>query len=152
MWKSVLLCFFLLALSPALSKGEGVGCASLDCCGSGNDTIYTNVDKIPQFDGGRRGWNGFLNRNLDVPMLQRLVDEDFYKEYGWVQRALLEFTVCEDGRVCDISVINADKLPEEFVNEVVRVMGKSPRWKPAERGGRPVKTRFRQPMTVNLKG
>lgn len=144
MRKLVLLCFFVLI-------GVGVGRASEGCCGSDNDTIYTNVDKIPQFDGGRKGWNRFLNRNLNISGLQRLVDEEFYKEYGWIQRALLEFTVCEDGRVCDIKVMNADKLPPEFVEEVVRVMDKSPKWKPAERGGRSVKTRFRQPVTVNLK-
>lgn len=114
-------------------------------------TIYTQVDVIPQFSKGVRGWNDFLNKNLDIKKIQWSIDEETYAKYGLIQRAQLEFTVCEDGTVCDIEVLNAAKISPEFAEEVLRVMNKSPKWKPALLDGRPVRTRFRQPVTVNLK-
>lgn len=114
-------------------------------------TIYTQVDVIPQFAKGSRGWNDFLNKNLNINKIQWSIDEDAYIQYGLIQRAQLEFTVCEDGRVCDIEVLNANKISPEFAEEVVRVMKKSPKWKPALLNGKPVRTRFKQPVTVNLK-
>lgn len=115
------------------------------------DTIYTEVDVIPRFSGGARGWSNFLNKNLNVRNIQESIDEDSYISFGLVQQANLEFTVCEDGKVCDIEVLNADKISPEFKEEVMRVMQRSPRWKPALRDGQPVKTRFRQPVVINLK-
>lgn len=115
------------------------------------DTIYTQVDIIPQFSGGARGWSTFLNKNLNVRSIQESIDEDSYISFGLVQQANLEFTVCEDGKVCDVDVLNGDKISPEFKEEVLRVMKRSPRWKPAMRDGQPVKTRFRQPVIVNLK-
>ncbi|MFD2743689.1 MULTISPECIES: energy transducer TonB [Sphingobacterium] len=115
------------------------------------DTIYTEVDVIPRFAGGAKAWSNFLNRNLNIRNIQQSIDEDTYISFGLVQQANLEFTVCEDGKVCDIEVLNADKISPEFEEEVMRVMKRSPRWKPALRDGQPVKTRFRQPVIVNLK-
>ncbi len=115
------------------------------------DTIYTEVDVIPRFAGGAKAWSNFLNRNLNIRNIQQSIDEDTYISFGLVQQANLEFTVCEDGKVCDIEVLNADKISPEFEEEVMRVMKRSPRWKPALRDGQPVKTRFRQPVVVNLK-
>lgn len=115
------------------------------------DTIHTEVDVIPRFSGGARGWSNFLNKNLNVRSIQESIDEDSYISFGLVQQAHLEFTVCEDGEVCDIEVLNGDKISPAFEEEVMRVMKRSPRWKPALRDGQPVKTRFRQPIVVNLK-
>lgn len=146
----IIVCFVFVAgmllNSPAMSFAT-IGGSSIQ-----SDTvIYTNVDVLPQFPSGRRGWNSFLNKNLNLQMLRSTLDEEVYVQYGITQRALLEFTVCEDGRVCDIEVVNADKISPEFAEEVVRVMNRSPKWTPAKIGDKKVRTRFRQPVTVNLK-
>ncbi|MCL8000503.1 hypothetical protein M8994_20140, partial [Brucella sp. 21LCYQ03] len=85
------------------TKAKSVHSAALD-------TIYTEVDVIPRFSGGARGWSNFLNKNLNVRSIQESIDEDSYISFGLVQQANLEFTVCEDGKVCDIEVLNGDKI------------------------------------------
>lgn len=138
----ITICILLFALAMGITPAKAQAV---------DTTIYTQVDVIPQFSRGAKGWNDFLNKNLNINKIQWSIDEETYKQYGLVQRAELEFTVCEDGKVCDIEVMNSDKISPEFTEEVVRVMKRSPKWKPALLNGKPVRTRFKQPVTVNLK-
>lgn len=114
------------------------------------DTIYSQVDILPRFKGGSKQWNSFVQKNLRIGGLLEDMDEEEYKKYGFAQRAQLEFTVCEDGKVCDVTVVNQDKISPAFVEEVLRLMERSPKWKPGEREGQPVKTRFRQQIAIDL--
>ena len=139
---AITICILLFALAMGITPAKAQAV---------DTTIYTQVDVIPQFSRGTKGWNDFLNKNLNINKIQWSIDEETYKQYGLVQRAELEFTVCEDGKVCDIEVMNSDKISPEFTEEVVRVMKRSPKWKPALLNGKPVRTRFKQPVTVNLK-
>lgn len=115
-----------------------------------DSTIIMDVDVVPQFKGGGRAWNAFLQRNLDISDLAAAMDSTTYVTYGSKQTAILEFTVCEDGQVCDVTVANSDKISPELTKEVIRVMNKSPKWIPATKNGMAVRTRFKQSIMAVL--
>lgn len=113
-------------------------------------SIVTDIDVAPQFKGGINAWNRFLQNNLNVSNLARDMDSTEYVTYGVKQTAILEFTVCEDGSVCDITVANKDKISPDFAKEVLRVMKRSPKWISATKEGVPVRTKFKQSIMAIL--
>lgn len=115
------------------------------------DTISTgHVDTMPQFKGGVAAWNRFLQNRMNISELVRTMDSTAYVTYGTRQTAVLEFTVCEDGAVCDVVVVNRDKISPLFEKEVLRVMSRSPKWDAATKDGIPVRTKFKQTIMAIL--
>lgn len=125
-------------------------------------------DAVPDFLKERkpvfRGWNltddqkKWLEENHFIAPLfkgQRLSSAAFTK---WVNSQLryprkaskdgaqgrvhVEFWLSEDGSVTDVTILESGG--ELFDKEVLRVLGKSPKWSPAYRGGEPVRYRLRQ--------
>lgn len=115
-----------------------------------DSSIVREVDAIAQFQGGQQGWQNFLERNMDISDAIMEMDSTQYVEYGLRQTAILEFTVCEDGKVCEFEIVNQSKISPAFANEALRVMKKSPKWTPAVKNKLPVRTRIRQPITAIL--
>ena len=114
------------------------------------DSLVQNVDDFPYFKGGITAWSRFLQNNLDLTRVAGAMDSIAYVKYGTKQIAVLNFIVCEDGAVCNIEIENRDKISPEFAKAVLAVMRKSPQWMPALVKGKPVKTRFRQPVVAVL--
>ncbi|PRD46771.1 energy transducer TonB [Sphingobacterium haloxyli] len=135
-------CLFAFLLS--------VTCGTLFAQAPKDPLIVYDVDTYAQFKGGITGWNQFVRENLDIRNLVNSIDSTTYVDYGLKQTALIEFTVCEDGVVCDIEIVNKDKISPEFAKEALRVMDKSPKWTPALKNGKPVRTRFRQSIVAVL--
>lgn len=118
--------------------------------GTKDSTVVEWVDEVPQFPGGMRGWQQFLRKNLDITDAVRAMDSAAYVDYGMRQTAYLEFTVCEDGKVCDVEIVNKNKISPEFAREAFRVMNKSPKWMPGKLRNKAVRTRFKQSITAVL--
>ncbi|MDB5195708.1 MAG: hypothetical protein JWP88_78 [Flaviaesturariibacter sp.] len=94
------------------------------------------INKAPEFPGGQAAWIAFLNRYLRVP------DE---LEAGENKAVSVRFWVSEDGSVTNFQVVKSGGA--SFDNEVIRVLKKMPRWKPAIQNGQAVATGFTQPVT-----
>jgi protein TonB len=94
------------------------------------------IQKEPEFPGGMAAWLNFLNRNLRTP------DE---LQAGDRKTVMIRFQVAEDGSVTGFEV--ARSAGAVFDNEVVRVLKKMPKWKPAIQNGLPVSRYFTQPVT-----
>lgn len=94
------------------------------------------VAKEPQFPGGMQAWLNFLNKNLKVP------DE---LEAGEKKTVLIRFKVATDGSVTGFEVMQSGG--NVYDNEVIRVLKKMPKWKPAIQNGQPVSTSFTQPVS-----
>ena len=60
-----------------------------------------------------------------------------------------EFTVGTDGRISDVTITST--TDEEFSKELVRVIKRSPKWKPAMKDGQPVPYTIRN-QQVNFHG
>lgn len=113
-------------------------------------TVVETFEELPMFKTGMQGWRKFLMTNISLDASMEAIDSATYVQYGFKQQAVLEFTVCEDGEICDVEVVNKAKILPEFAKEALRVMKKSPKWTPAQKNGLPVRTRFRQIIYADL--
>lgn len=94
------------------------------------------VQKEPEFPGGMQAWLNFLNRNLRTP-------GDL--EPGEKKTVLIRFQVAADGVVTGFEIVRSGG--SDFDNEVIRVLKKMPKWKPAIQNGQPIFRYFTQPVT-----
>jgi periplasmic protein TonB len=90
----------------------------------------------PEFPGGLSAWLHFLNRNLRVPASLAP---------GEKRSVMVRFLVGADGAVSDFEMVQS--AGAEFDAEVIRVLKKMPKWKPAVQNGNPVALAFTQPVT-----
>ena len=90
----------------------------------------------PQFPGGAEAWMRFLSRHLQAP--------DALQE-GEKKSVLIRFLVSADGSIAQYEVVQSGGTA--FDNEVIRVLKKMPKWKPALQNGKPVTVTFTQPVT-----
>ena len=94
------------------------------------------IQREPEFPGGQAAWLNFLQKNLIAP-------EDL--EPGDKKMVTIKFQVSAEGMITNFEIIqSAGKL---FDNEVIRVLKKMPKWKPAIQNGQPVAKAFSQPVT-----
>ena len=94
------------------------------------------IQREPEFPGGMKAWVDFLNTHLRVP------DE---LESGEKKTVLIRFLVSEEGEVTGFAVVqSAGRL---YDNEVIRVLKKMPRWKPALQDSKAVSRSYTQPVT-----
>jgi len=104
------------------------------------DKYFTRVENESEFPGGLNAWAKFLNENLNYP--RSAVKKNIE---GTV---VVQFIVDKEGNVTDIKAISG---PEELRPEAERVMKKSPKWIPAQQGGRKVKSYKKQPIAFRLR-
>ena len=109
----------------------------------GNITFYS-VQIESYFPGGTEGWRNFLVANLNVEGVKDSLPKKLLNK-KFKQSAMVEFTVCTDGSLCDFKVIN-DVHPL-IKKEALRVMSLSPNWKPGVQNNQYVRSRKRQKIT-----
>lgn len=94
------------------------------------------LQREPEFPGGIEAWANFLRRNLRSPG---------ELEAGEQKTVFIRFQVALDGEVTGFEIIRS--AGKEFDQEVIRVLRKMPRWKPAIQNNLPVARSFTQPVT-----
>jgi len=97
---------------------------------------FIAVEVAPEFPGGAAAWRNFLSRYLQVP--EELAPGD-------TKKVLVQFQVAKDGSVEGLTILQS--AGRAFDSEVLRVMKKMPKWKPALQNGQPVAVTFTQPVT-----
>lgn len=100
------------------------------------NTANAPVQKEPEFPGGPEAWLNFLRRNLVVPG---------ELEPGEKKTVAIRFYVSDKGIVTDFQVLQS--AGKAYDNEVIRVLKRMPKWKPAIQNGVPVARAFTQPVT-----
>lgn len=117
------------------------GSLSVDICApEPEDDLYINVDKRATFPGGNNKAIAFIKENLKYP-------EDA-ANYCIQGRVIVKFVVEEDGSISDVEVVRG--VYPSLDAEAVRVVKLMPKWQPAERGGKPVRSRFNFPVYFKL--
>jgi protein TonB len=94
------------------------------------------IQREPEFPGGTKAWLAYLTQNLRSP-------GDL--EPGEKKTVLMRFLVSAEGEVTGFEVVQSGG--RNYDNEVIRVLKKMPRWKPAIQNGQPVSRSFTQPVT-----
>ncbi|HEY0356868.1 MAG TPA: energy transducer TonB [Flavisolibacter sp.] len=105
----------------------------------GNSTdaaVEPPIQREPEFPGGMQAWIRFLTQNLQVP-----------GELATGERntVLIRFHVSKDGTVTDFEVLKSGG--NIYDKEVIRVLKRMPKWKPAIQNNLPVSRAFTQPVT-----
>lgn len=116
--------------SPVVSNGAGVENPVTE-----NPKKEMAIQREPEFPGGMKAWINYLSRNLRVP------DE---LEAGEKKTVLIRFLVDVDGQVTGFEVVHS--AGPVYDNEVIRVLRKMPRWKPAIQNNLAVARTFTQPV------
>jgi len=100
-------------------------------------TIYTIIDKMPEFPGGSEAMKKFLSENL------RWTKE--LEECGIQGRSILQFIIEKDGSLTSVVVVRGvDPLLDK---EAVRVIKLMPKWIPGEHKGKKVRVKYTLPVS-----
>jgi len=104
-----------------------------------DESIWEKVEVEAAFPGGDEAWIKFLQSHLD-PTVPTRMKAPKGKYTVWIQ-----FIVNKDGKVFDFKALTTNGYGME--KEVIRILKKSPKWKPAIQDGRPVMAYRKQPVT-----
>lgn len=101
--------------------------------------IFEKVEIEASYPGGEAAWRKYLEKNLNaMTPINNSAPSGYYQI--WIQ-----FIVDRDGNLADIKALT--NLGYGMEAEVIRILRKSGKWKPAEQGGRLVKAYRKQPVT-----
>lgn len=101
------------------------------------DSVYLqwHVDKKAQFPGGPDSLKSFIRKNLCYPS----------EEWGCVEGSVIvRFIIEKNGAISDVKVIRS--IEPLVDDEAVRVIRLMPKWIPAEKDGKAVRSRFMLPV------
>lgn len=125
----------------------GKGGTGGDAAGAGggaeiDNQIYnpSSIDVYPEFEGGMKGWARFLQRNLRYPNLAQ--------ENGVQGRVMVSFVIEKDGSISDVKLISG--IGSGCDEEALRVIRKSPNWKPGKQNSQSVRVRYTMPLAFAL--
>jgi len=126
-------------VTPVTASGTGGGAAVTD---APDNTVYDGsvIEKFPEFEGGMAAWSKFIQRNLRYPAQAQ--------EDGTQGKVFVSFVVEKDGSVSNVAVIRG--IGSGCDEEAVRVIKKSPRWKPGMQHNNPVRVRYNIPLSFIL--
>lgn len=109
---------------------------------AGVDKVFGVAEIMPEFPGGIRALQRFLQKNLTVPAGSL--------EPGQQLRVPIRFVVNKDGVLSDLSF--TEPVAHEFRREIERVMNRMPRWKAGLQNGHPVAVYFMLPIIFAAEG
>lgn len=122
------------------NSGTGTG---LEATGTGSGTendIIMFADMMPEFPGGMAAWSKFLNKNLQYPSAAR--------ETGVQGRVTISFVVEKNGAITGLKVLGG--IGAGCDEEALRVIRKSPFWKPGYQNGKAVRVAYVIPIVFRL--
>jgi len=106
-----------------------------------DDSIYTFVQKRPEFPGGESALFAFLKSNLVYPRIAR--------EIGLTGIVYVSFIVWKDGAIRAININRG--IGMECDDEVLRMMKIMPKWEPGIKDGKKVNVSFEMPISFKLR-
>jgi protein TonB len=109
---------------------------------SNQDSVYKseNVDSIAKFPGSSDAFYKFLSKNMRYPADAR--------ENNIQGKVIAEFIVNEDGSLSNVKIIQS--LGHGCDEEFLRVINLMPKWIPARKNGKPVKSLIKLPNNFKL--
>jgi hypothetical protein len=123
---------FLLFLFPILSFGQY----------EIKDSVYTSVDQMPEYPGGKKALLKIISNNL------RVNKEDV--EEGFTGKLVASFTINKDGEVKDMRIIKGDGF--RTAQNLLSLIKNMPKWRPGRLKGKVVNVKYVLPVTVCFLG
>ncbi len=128
---------------PVEGNGNGIGTGSGDGNGVKEDNgIHDmfDIQSYPEFEGGMKAWAKFIQRNLRYPNAAQEVDAQ--------GKVYISFVVEKDGSVSNVTVLKG--IGYGCDEEAVRVISKSPKWKPGKQNDQNVRVRYNMPLSFTI--
>ncbi len=107
----------------------------------GDNTVYVAVDKIASFPGGLKSMVEYMEGELNYPE-----DAQSRNVQG---RVMVTFVINKDGSIQDVTVQKS--VDPSLDSEAIRMVKAMPKWTPAERDGKVVRSRYTLPVLFKLK-
>lgn len=105
-----------------------------------NDTVFTFVERMPEFPGGQQAMNLFLHEHIRYPIAA-------FND-GAQGRVAIRFVVNADGSISNIEVVRS--VHPNLDAEAMRTVKLMPNWIPGKRNGEAVRVQFTMPITFRL--
>lgn len=140
-----LICFWVKAQPKPDSLTNKKDTTKLFYIDSLGERVYNRIEVESEFTGGMPSWRKFLEKNLQPDNVANALGKNDLKKGRFKQTAMVAFTVCTDGSICDLEVIN--NVHPAVKKEALRVMQLTPKWTPGYQNGKAVKSKKRQPIT-----
>ena len=106
------------------------------------DIEFTSVQIPAEFPGGEQGWNNFLVKNMN-----RRTPTKNHAPVG-IYSVVVSFLIDKEGQVGEVDILEDPGYGT--AQDVIRVLRKSPRWKPAMQNGKNVIYRQKQKITYQV--
>jgi TonB family protein len=107
-----------------------------------DEEVFTTVEENPQFEGGVKAMYQFIGQNLKYPKAAQTANIQ-----GTVY---VKFIVRKDGSISNITVLKG--IGNGCDEEVVRIVGMLPKWKPGKQNGKFVNVYFTMPVKFIIEG
>ena len=104
------------------------------------ETIFTVVEKIPEFPGGTQEMFMYLGRNIKYPTAAAKANVS--------GKVFVNFVVTSEGEIKDVTVLKGIGFGAD--EEAVRVVSTMPRWTPGMQSGRAVNVRYNLPIAFQI--
>jgi protein TonB len=104
------------------------------------EEVFFIVEQMPIFPGGDEALRKYLATSVKYPVIAQ--------ENGIQGRVLLQFVVEKDGTLGQIKVLQTPD--QSLADGAIRVLMKSPKWKPAKQRNKPVRLSFTMPVEFRL--
>lgn len=101
---------------------------------------FSQIDSAPEFPGGVDKLVEYLSLNTIYP--------EEAKQNNIEGRVLCEFVVAEDGSATNVKVL--ESVHPSLDAEAIRVIENMPKWNPGIKDGKPVRVRFKLPISFKL--
>jgi TonB family protein len=105
-------------------------------------TVYSAVEKLPEFPGGMNGFNRYLQGNIHYPAAA--------KQNNAHGKVVLTLIIEKDGTVSHVKV--AKGVSPVLDAEALKVVKASPKWSPGMEKGNVVRVIYTVPVYFDLSG
>jgi protein TonB len=111
------------------------------------DTLkeFTTVQVEARFPGGAKGWQKYLEANLNSDLSTRYLKPK--KGETITQQAIISFLVDTSGNISEVQILNPGEVHRKLAAESIRVIKEGPKWIPATQNGKKVIYRQKQTIT-----
>ncbi|MCS7028270.1 MAG: energy transducer TonB [Bacteroidia bacterium] len=106
-----------------------------------DNTVYTIIQKMPQFPGGEAAMMKFISENIKYPPMA--------KEAGIKGTVIVTFIVDREGNVTNPQVLKG--IGGGCDEEALRVIKMMPKWSPGEQNGKKVLVKINVPIRFVLR-
>lgn len=131
----------LLLVLPGMVKAQAIKIDSIPAVNS-KDSSADVIEKEAEFPGGTEKWQNFIAKNLNpkVPVKNGAPRGTY--------RVIISFIIEKDGSI--VEAIAVTDPGYGMAEEAIRVIKKSPKWKPAVQNGTYLMSKKSQPFIFQI--